>query len=189
MTTTEVTQAQYFEVTGLSPSSNAGCDRCPVEQVTWEQASTFCTMVGGRLPMEAEWEYGARGGSDTIYPCGESPSCLEYEAWYGENSGNQSHLVGEKEANGYGLYDMLGNVFEWVYDWYEIDYYEDSPQDNPSGPTEGDARVLRGGAYTADAWGLRVSYRNSASPGGSFRLYGFRCVKGGAGGQESEEGK
>ena len=179
MLETEVTQEQYFEVTGSNPSHHSDCPTCPVESVNWNEAKAFCEAVGGRFPTEAEWEYAARGGTTTKYYCGDDDSdCLNDIAWYFANSDDETHPVGTRDPNDHGLYDMLGNVWEWTADWYGSDYYEISPAKNPQGPNSGSERVKRGGCFRNDG-PLRVSARDYADP-----LYvistnglGFRCVK------------
>jgi len=176
MMKTEVTQEQYEEVMGKNPSYRSGCDQCPVEQVSWYDASDFCEAIGGRLPTEAEWEYAARGGVEGEIRYGD----LDDTAWWDGNSGDETHPVGQKKPNDYGLYDMLGNVWEWCHDWYDEDYYDSSPQNNPQGPSADGYRVIRGGSWTADPRSLRASNRYWSTPStgldgiGSF---GFRCVK------------
>jgi formylglycine-generating enzyme required for sulfatase activity len=173
---TEVTQAAYQRVMGANPSHFRG-ERLPVEQVTWDEANTYCRAVGMRLPTEAEWEYAARAGS-TSERYGE----LEAIAWYDQepsfltwNSGGQTHEVAQKQPNAWKLYDMLGNVEEWVADWGDGNYYRQSPLQDPPGPSAGEARSLRGGSWHHIAGGVRVSVRYSDVPGGRMNYDGFRC--------------
>jgi len=143
----------------------------PIVDVIWDEANQYCTWAGGRLPTEAEWEYAARGGS----PQGRYGD-LTAIAWSRENAGNQTHEVAGKMANGYGLFDTLGNVWEWVSDWYDPNYYQSTPAQNPSGPPTGQERVLRGGSWIVDSKLLRVSDRYSIKPDARSDFFGFRCV-------------
>jgi len=178
---TEVTESQYLAATGVAPSCNLGAfeggDDFPVECVTWHEASALCEKVGGRLPAEAEWEYAARGGTTTKYYCGGSPGCLDEIAWSKSNSDGHKHEVGGKAPNAYGLYDILGNTFEWTADWYDSSYYSVSPQDNPEGPGSGSKRVFRGGSLYYDHDYLRVSYRNNVAPSYCDPFIGIRCAR------------
>ena len=145
--------------------------------MTWYNAYDYCTAVGGRLPTEAEWEYAARAGTDTIYICGDDPSCLDSIAWYWENSGYTTHPVCQKTPNAWGLCDMAGNVWQSVNDWFDPDYYSVSPPNDPQGPATGGYRVLRGGGWSADNYYfLRASVRNYANLGGAGKVFGFRCA-------------
>jgi formylglycine-generating enzyme required for sulfatase activity len=129
-----------------------------------------------RLPTEAEWEYGCRAGSTGKYCFGDDEAKLKEYAWYGEGSNGETHPVGQLKPNDWGLYDMHGNVWEWVQDWYAEDYYKQrpNPDRDPQGPKNGMQRVRRGGAY----WGGNVHcfYRHSDSPNSVVSVRGFRVV-------------
>jgi len=182
----EVTQEQWRAVMGSDPPElyNKGCDRCPVENVSWDDIQSFISKLNGltgmncRLPTEAEWEYGARGGQDFKYAGSNN---IDEVAWYGGNYKSQKHgsygttkPVGLKKANGYGLYDMTGNVREWCSDWYGS--YSASSQTNQLGATTGSYRVNRGGSCFNLAQDCRVSYRRSGSPGYRLNNIGFRLA-------------
>ena len=138
----QVTQAEYEAVTTVNPSHSKGAN-LPVEGVSWDDAHRFCELVNTkrdgyryRLPTEAEWEYAARAGSVS---CRYGPS--EEIAWSRDNSLGKTHPVGEKKPNAFGLHDALGNVWEWVEDWYSLTYYKHSPEADPKGPDSGEYRV------------------------------------------------
>jgi formylglycine-generating enzyme required for sulfatase activity len=165
---TPVTQEAYERVTGTNPSRFRGA-RLPGEGVTWEEARAYCEAVGMRLPTEAEWEYAARGG-DAAARYGP----VDVVAWHRGNSDAKTHEVGQKQANGFGLYDMLGNVWEWVADWYER--YHAGPVSDPRGPLSGTSRVLRGGSWYDDPRLARASYRLRIGPENRFHYIGLRCA-------------
>ena len=179
----EVTQAQWRAVMGDNPSYFEGDDNLPVEQVSWDDAQEFIRKLNAkegtdkyRLPSEAEWEYACRAGTTTRYSFGDSDANLGECAWYRDNSGEKTHPVGEKKPNPWGLYDMHGNVWEWVQDvWH--DNYDGAPNDG-SAWESGDStkRVNRGGGWCdrASGWSA-VRFRL----GQDDRIWaiGFRLVK------------
>ena len=159
----------WDNVARYSPS-----DDHPMVYVNWSDAAAYAAWAGKRLPSEAEWEYAARGGLiGQRYPWGNE---IESEnAKYAGMDG--SSLVGCYNPNGYGLYDMAGNVWEWCADWYDKDYYAHAPVKNPTGPADGLYRVARGGSWRHDAKTLRVAARNHDSPTANSYCVGFRCVR------------
>jgi formylglycine-generating enzyme required for sulfatase activity len=184
---TLVTQVAYQKVIQSNPSKYRS-DQLPVDNVSWDEARSFCERVRMRLPTEAEWEYAARGGI-----AAERYGLLDEIAWYRGNSGGKTHVVGQKQPNPYGLYDMMGNVWEWVTDWY-APYTKagdgsccDDPAEamrDPKGPPTGQYHVLRGGSWNDFSADVRMSLRDypKASPNeDSDRDYdnytiGFRCA-------------
>jgi formylglycine-generating enzyme required for sulfatase activity len=154
-----------------APAFNSGWtnENMPIVSVDWNDAQAYCGWIGGRLPTEAEWEYAARGGStEARY------GPIDEVAWYKVNSGDRMHDVGQKRANGFGLYDMLGNVEEWVNDWYGN--YQDRPSQDPQGPSSGQERVLRGGSWCSNSGFVRVSNRNWHGPDPLCYDSGVRCA-------------
>jgi formylglycine-generating enzyme required for sulfatase activity len=180
----EVTQAQYEQVMGANPSFFKGSDR-PVEQVTWSDAQTFLRKAGQGLclPTEAQWEFACRAGTTDAYFTGNSEEDAHRAGWYGyseeserAHANGETHPVGGKAANGFGLHDLHGNVYEWCADWYAPNYYQQSPSMNPTGASEGDERVLRGGSWEAPAASARSANRNGFSPNSRGYVVGFRVA-------------
>ena len=128
-----------------------------------------------RLPTEAEWEYACRAGTETRYYWGNAWN--NFFGWCWNNSGNQSHPVGQKRTNTWGLYDMSGNVWEWCSDWYDEGYYSRSPSADPRGPSSGQYRVIRGGFWDHEPRGLRSSNRLSNTPDDRDEFIGFRILR------------
>jgi len=173
-----------------------GNDAMPIVEVTWDDAQAYCRWAGGRLPSEAEWEYAARADNTAA-----RYDNLDAIAWYRDNSGaqrldnlmmgkredqaafmklltengNTMHEVGQKRPNDLGLLDMLGNVWEWVYDWWDPGDYQNSPPEDPIGPTSGTERLLRGGSFIGGPRDIRVSLRNRRVPDNRDFDIGFRC--------------
>jgi formylglycine-generating enzyme required for sulfatase activity len=172
---TEVTVAAYRKFTASHKlPSPAGDGNLPYANLTWAEAKTYCAGVGGRLPTEAEWEYAARGGKSGAY-YGPVSSI----AWFNENSNGTPHAVGTKEPNAYGLYDMLGNVSEWVLDRYYNRYDVTSPAigANVEQPLVSNAEtVARGGFWDSDAASIRVSHRAAHENDDAQPIVGVRCV-------------
>ena len=170
MGVTAVTQEVYQRVMRTNPSNFKGA-KLPVEQVNWTQAQNYCSTVGMRLPTEAEWEYAARAGTT-----GARYGDLDTIAWYDQNSGSKTHEVGQKEPNAWGLYDMLGNVWQWTGDWY-ADKYQGGNETDPKGPASGQYRTLRGGSWSYVAQRTRASGRDWNQPVDRLNVgVGFRCV-------------
>lgn len=158
----------------------AQTDDHPVVCVSWNDAVAYAAWFSQqhqrhfRLPTEAEWEYAARsGGKQQRYAGSDTVSDV---AWYAGNAGNMTHPVGQKQANGLGLFDMSGNVWQWTADWYGATYYRSSPRLNPSGPATGTKRVFRGGSWFFDARGVRTTYRDFYYPDYCSSYLGFRLA-------------
>lgn len=177
----ELTQAQYQKIMGANPSMAKG-DNLPVHGVSWKDAQDFCDKLSkqsgrqAQLPTDAQWEYACRGGTTTAYHSGDTIEDLNKVGWHGANSGGKVHTVGEKAPNGWGLYDMHGNIREFVWDLYSETPLEDAV--DPTGPKEGDSKnhVVRGGAYTANA-ALAFNCRAaSRRPTENLAITGFRIA-------------
>ena len=178
----EVTQGQWQAVMGNNPSDFSNCGpTCPVERVSWGDVQEFIAELNQRegvemyrLPTEAEWEYAARAGTQTPYHSGSAARDLDLYAWYGAWFGG-THPVGQKRPNEWGLYDMHGNVQEWVQDWYSA--YPRGAVTDPRGPRTGASRVNRGGGCYSLARYCRAASRSGDAPGYRFRTLGFRLAR------------
>jgi formylglycine-generating enzyme len=184
MGTHEVTQVQWEEIMGNNPSGYKKGRNYPVSMVSWNDVQEYIYKLNNitgkkyRLPTEAEWEYAARSGGKREKFAGTSKeSKLDRYAWYGDNSKDKTHPVGQKKPNRLGLYDMSGSVWEWCQDWYGKDYYRSSPKNNPKGPSSGSHRVNRGGSRINGSWYLRGSLRYYFPQDLRFVILGFRLAR------------
>ena len=195
----EVTQELWRAVMGSNPSEFTDSAKNPVEQVSWYDCVEFCNELtaeimgeehcvytirgysviadfrqkGFRLPTEVEWEYAAMGDRYHTYAGTNNDASLKDYAWYNSNSGYTTHEVGQKEANGYGIYDMSGNVWEWCWDWYGS---VSGGQSDPKGADSGFLRVIRGGSWEDDAYHAARAYRVYCSPDNRIFDLGFRVA-------------
>ena len=182
----EVTQKDYQRLMKKNPSKFKGSN-LPVESVTWYGAMEYCKKTGKRLPTEAEWEWAARGGNQLTFAWGNEAkshranfcdrSCdKRWKEKQFEDGYSHTAPVGSFPTNDFGLYDMAGNVYEWVLDWYDKDYYQKKPYDNPKGPEKGNLKVIRGGSWINYSVGVRPSDRTEAKPSKKINFVGFRCA-------------
>jgi formylglycine-generating enzyme required for sulfatase activity len=196
----EVTQQEYAEMTGTNPSNFRG-GNLPVERIRWNDAARYCNLRsekegltpcynpttwecdfsanGYRLPTEAEWEYACRAGSTGDYHFEDGPRKLATYAWFRTNSDETTHPVGTRKPNAFGLFDMYGNVLEWCNDFYAPELKGGT---NPTGPTSGAKRVLRGGSWQDRPKKITNALRVSDDPATAdicqgYDTYGFRCVR------------
>ena len=203
MDQTLVPQEVYEKLMGTNPSRRKN-PKNPVEQATWTAAVKFCnarsaqegltpcynlktwecnfSANGYRLPTEAEWEYACRAGTTTKYFFGDNDEQLKIYGWFQDNSESKPHIVGQKKPNPWQLYDMAGNLWEWCNDYHGTKYYRDSPRDNPRGPSQGEKRVLRGGAWSSSPDNCTSFARNCDESGATdicltMDSSGFRCVR------------
>ncbi len=182
---TEVTQGQWKAVLGSNPSHFNSCgDDCPVEKVSWNYAQSYAQKLSQktgknyRVPSEAEWEYAARAGSDAKRSFGDNESELGNYAWFAGNSGSKTHRSAEKRVNAFGLYDMDGNVWEWVEDVWHTNY-NGAPTDGSAWTTGGDQahRVRRGGSWSSSPGDLRSAVRGRFAPDDRYEFAGFRIAR------------
>ncbi|MFA6286205.1 MAG: formylglycine-generating enzyme family protein [Opitutaceae bacterium] len=179
---TEVTQAQYRLITGLNPSVFKG-DTLPVDNISWNDAVKFCELISAktgktvRLPTEAEWEYACRAGTITRYYFGDDPdhTTLADHAWYESNSTRETHPVGQKKPNAWGLHDMGGNVWEWCSDVFKGPY-KDKTVTDPKGPPTGEIKVLRGGCWETGPLSCRSANRGGIIASRATSRFGFRII-------------
>jgi len=182
----EVTQKKFLKVMGKNPSDFKG-PNLPVERVNWYEADEYCKKLGKRLPTEAEWERAAKGGVDSTFAWGENAESEKanfcdrrcdkrWKESQFDDGYRHTAPVGSFPANGYGIFDMAGNVYEWVSDWYDEDYYRISSRDNPKGPAKGKYKVIRGGSWINYSAGIRPSDRTEAKPKARSNFVGFRCA-------------
>jgi len=192
MQTTEVTQGQWKAVMGTEPWKGKDYIKeganYAASYVNWDDAVAYCKKLSEkdgktyRLPTEAEWEYACRAGTKTAWSFGNDEKALGDYAWYDKNAGEivseqYAHQVGLKKPNAFGLYDMHGNAFEWCHDYYEEDYYKQSPAQNPTGPTSGSFRVLRGGSWVNRTRIARSAGRVGGVADSRDLNVGFRLVR------------
>ncbi|MDR2405358.1 MAG: formylglycine-generating enzyme family protein [Deltaproteobacteria bacterium] len=180
----EVTQEQWLSIMEDNPSQFQN-PKSPVETVSWDDAQEFIKRLNLKegtdiysLPTEAQWEYAARAATSTDYFFGDDPAKLPDYAWFFDNSGGSTQSVGQKLANPFSLFDIYGNVFEWVADLYVKDYYSVSPEADPRGPESSmdQYRVIRGGAFDSAPFLTRSSFRSYYGGDSALQKIGFRVA-------------
>lgn len=174
----DATKRKYPENPNWDDNYFLGKPDYPVLYVTWRDASDFAKWAGGRLPTEAEWEYACKGGTNTLFYWGDelSHDHLNYRGTGGVDQWENTSPVDSFPPNQFGLYDMLGNVWEWVNDWHDPDYYKKSPKDNPKGPQKGDLRVIKGDDWYDDH-NEGCADRDYRNPKDTKDFRGFRIAK------------
>ena len=178
----EITQSQWEKVMAENPSRFKGTDH-PVENISWNQVQNYIKKLNNpkyRLPTEAEWEYACRAGSTSKYFFGKDKTLLEQYCWFGESiTKGSTHPVGQKKSNAWGLYDMYGNVYEYCEDIYDHtnNYYSESPEIDPGGPSKGKYRIMRGGAWGSPEKYCNSGSRNFSSPSKGSSAMGFRLLR------------
>jgi formylglycine-generating enzyme required for sulfatase activity len=195
MQTTEVTQGQWKALMGTEPWKGKQYVKeganYPASYVSWDNAVAYCKKLSEkesvtyRLPTEAEWEYACRAGTLTAWSFGNDEKLLGDYAWCIQNAWNidekYAHQVGLKKPNAFGLFDMHGNVYEWCHDYYKVDYYNESPEEDPQGSPSGGSRVMRGGSVfylsASGNWPSRSAYRGREDTGNYYYYVGFRVVR------------
>ena len=179
----DVTQGLWKAVMGNNPSGSTKCDSCPVEKVSWNDAQKFISKLNSitgqryRLPFEAEWEYAAKGGSRSKGSTFSGGNEIDSVGWNDSNSEKKTHPIGQKKANELCLYDMTGNVLQWCSDWYDYNYYNTSPEQNPHGPGRGKTKVLRGGGWNIYTAYCGVTVRADLIPDSCYYNVGFRLAR------------
>jgi len=184
----EVTQAEYARVMAANPSHFQGNSNSPVEKVTFFEAQAYCSALTAlerqaghlppefeyRLPSEAEWEFACRAGTTNRFSFGDDAAAADAFAWTLENGESQTHPVGQKQPNAWGLHDMHGNVWEWCLDWFAP--YPEQPATDPQGPPEGKFKVFRGGGWNQEVQYARSGNRFMMSPSNGIHFVGFRLA-------------
>ena len=183
---TEVTQKIWFNIMGTRPGPEPqwrtqNWEQLPVVSISWDRTNEFIgklnqlsSEIHYRLPTEAEWEYAARAGSKELRPF--PVIAMDEFAWYIHNSNDEAQPVAQLEANAWNLYDMYGNAWEWVSDWYSPTAYQQSAKINPQGPSQGIKKVRRGGSFHCQPHLIRSAYRAANFPSDAYSVLGFRLI-------------